>query len=327
MYEMKTPCGKIISIPNDVSEDNKYFTEVSLTDAVQYYIEYGYVVIRSAVNQDLLTKCNKYFDEEIIPYQGYIYRQTGGNPEKNKFNSQNHVMNPILNIQDLPSKNIVQFKEAGLNIITSAIFQKFSQALWGKAPVLVQSMYFHGNSQTWAHQDSYYLDSSNYGQMFAGWVAAEDIHPGAGRFFIYPKSHKHGLMKNTGALSVAGGHAEYKKKIIEWVDNNGLECRAPALKKGDVLIWNANTVHGSLGSNVMNETRRSLTCHFIPDGDSFMQFHSRKIKLKLREANGIKYHSPKPLDSLKRKSILLIETTFPKTFQKMKWAAVKFFTK
>ena len=54
---------------------------------------------------------------------------------------------------------------------------------------LVQSMYFEGNSATWEHQDTYYLDSEKIGSMVAGWIALEDIEADAGRFFVCPKSH------------------------------------------------------------------------------------------------------------------------------------------
>jgi hypothetical protein len=52
----------------------------------------------------------------------------------------------------------------------------YRQATPGK---LVQSMYFEGNPATWAHQDTYYLDSEHTGAMTAAWFAVEDIKPGA----------------------------------------------------------------------------------------------------------------------------------------------------
>ena len=32
-------------------------------------------------------------------------------------------------------------------------------------------MYFEGNSATWEHQDSYYLDDEDTGSMLACWIA------------------------------------------------------------------------------------------------------------------------------------------------------------
>ena len=327
MYEINDPSGKRMFIPETPSEDPPYFHPDSLESAVQYYKDNGYVVIRNVVEHELLDQINNAFDEEILKYDGYFYRQTGGNPEKNKYNKDGQLINPILNIHDLLTKKTKKFRDSGLKILTDDFVKKFSTVLFGEDPIMVQSMYFHGNTETWAHQDSYYLDSENFGSMFAIWVAAEDILPGAGRFFIYPKSHKLGLMKNTGHLSVSNNHNEYKNAIIRWMDDNKLECKAPALNKGDILIWNGNTVHGSLKTTMSGSSRRSLTAHYIKRGDKFIQFHSREIKLNLSKFNDMEIHSPKTLNSLKRKVILAVEITFPKTFQWLKWRAVKFFTK
>jgi ectoine hydroxylase-related dioxygenase (phytanoyl-CoA dioxygenase family) len=45
-----------------------------------------------------------------------------------------------------------------------------------------------GNPETWAHQDTYCLDAEELGRMTAAWIALEDSHPGAGRFYVYPGS-------------------------------------------------------------------------------------------------------------------------------------------
>ena len=327
MYKIEDPAGNLIEIPENFLEDYEYFSNSNIKDAVNYYHENGYVVIRNAVDDSLLDSVNKHFDDEIMPYDGYLYRQTGGNPEKNKFNSNGQIVNPILNIHDLLTKKTNQFRTKGLEALTNPVNISFTNEVFNAPPVLVQSMYFHGNAETWGHQDSYYLDSENFGTMVAGWIALEDIGPGAGRFFIYPKSNRLGLMKNTGSLSVAKNHSGYKKEIIKWMQENELQCRAPALKKGDVLFWNANTVHGSLKTTDPEMSRRSLTCHFIPQGDRFIQFHSREIALNLSKFNGIDIHNPKPLNSLRRRSILYFETRFPKTFQWLKWRAVAFIIK
>ena len=70
--------------------------------------------------------------------------------------------------------------------------------------------------------------------MVGAWIALEDIAPGAGRFFIYPRSHLIDLALNRGSLSIASNHAGYKKMVLDVIREHGLECRAPALQKGDV---------------------------------------------------------------------------------------------
>ena len=52
---------------------------------------------------------------------------------------------------------------------------KLLNSFFGERPKFVQSMNFEGNSATWEHQDSYYLDDEKTGKMIAGWLALEDI--------------------------------------------------------------------------------------------------------------------------------------------------------
>src|SRR5258708_19432794 len=118
-----------------------------------------------------------------------------------------------------------------------------ARTILGEPGKLVQSMYFEGNPVTWAHQDTYYLDAEQIGRMTAAWFAMEDIAPGAGRFFIYPKSHLIDITKNGGDFDVAFHHDRYKKLIIDVIRRHGLECPAPALRQGHVLFLAAKTLH------------------------------------------------------------------------------------
>ena len=119
MYKIEDPAGNLIEIPENFLEDYEYFSNSNIKDAVNYYHENGYVVIRNAVDDSLLDSVNKHFDDEIMPYDGYLYRQTGGNPEKNKFNSNGQIVNPILNIHDLLTKKTNQFRTKGLEALTN----------------------------------------------------------------------------------------------------------------------------------------------------------------------------------------------------------------
>ena len=89
-----------------------------------------------------------------------------------------------------------RLREAAVNdVLGVAKVQTCFEVLLGEKPKVVQSMYFEGNSATWEHQDTYYLDAEKLGDMSAAWVALEDISAKAGRFFICPGSHKIELEK------------------------------------------------------------------------------------------------------------------------------------
>ena len=323
MFIITAPSREEISIPTSIEEDMMYFTLDQIQDAIQYYQDNGYVVIRGLISKEKCDLARQEFNNSVKEYHGYLYRQTGGNPECHNLNNRGYMMNPILNLQDVPLNKLAKFREYCLDVLTDNRVQTFLNALYSEQGKVIQTMYFEGNSETWAHQDTYYLDSEYIGNMVAGWYALEDIQPGAGRFFVYPKSHLIDIQKNAGDLDVAFNHSKYKVLIIEILKKFNLECRVPALTKGDVLFWNSKTVHGSLETRQPEYSRSSLTAHYIPESHRHLQFQSRILPMDLRPYNGMNVSHPKTLQSFKNRSILFIETRFPKTFQTLKWMAVK----
>jgi phytanoyl-CoA hydroxylase len=237
------------------------------------------------------------------------------------------MINPILNVQSLDIKLFPNFQKAGLAVLTHDNIRTVLGAIFGEEGKLVQSMYFEGNPATWAHQDTYYLDAEQIGRMVGIWFAMEDIAPGAGRFFVYPKSHQLDIAKNGGDIDVSFNHHRYKKFVLDLIRDHGLECRAPALRRGDVLLWSSKTMHGSLNTMQPHFSRSSFTGHYIPDSSRFLQFQSRIRGLNLRYANGMRVHSPKDLNRLSRRTVFWVETTFPKIFQTVKKITIKTVTR
>jgi phytanoyl-CoA hydroxylase len=262
-----------------------------------------------------------------MPSDRFIYRQTTANPERHVFTPHGHMLNPILNVQSLGGRHFPSFRQAGLTIMTHRAVQHVLRALFGEPGKLVQSMFFHGNSATWAHQDTYYLDAEEIGRMTGAWFAVEDIAPGAGRFFVYPRSHLIDMARNGGDIDIAFHHDRYKTMIVDAIDALGLECRAPALQQGDVLFWSSKTVHGSLETRQPDRSRSSFTAHYIPDSSRFLQFQSRIRGLHLEHVGGMRVHKPKDLDRPTRRSVFWIETTFPKSFALTKKLAIKALTR
>ena len=86
-------------------------------------------------------------------------------------------------------------------------------------------MYFEGNSATWEHQDSYYLDSQKIGEMTAAWIALEDIAAKSGRFFICPKSHKLCAIEHGANNNIAENHEIYISSVVKKIRDLELEIR------------------------------------------------------------------------------------------------------
>lgn len=326
-YTVKCPLGNDLEVPMDIDTNDKYPSLDDPKAVKDYFDEAGYTVFRGLIPAALCDAALQNFEEEVRPFKGHIYRQASANPEKHKWTSHNHMINSILNVQSVNSKNFPNFRKNGIAALTHDKVQEAMTILMGEKPKLVQSMFFEGNPSTWAHQDCYYLDSEKQGSMIGVWMALEDIHPGAGRFYVYPTSHKIDIRKNGGDFDIAFNHDRYKQLVKDLIIKFDLECVAPALKKGDVLMWHAATIHGSLKTTDLEHSRSSYTGHYIPGSTRFLQYQSRIKPLSLREVNGMNVNFPKDLDSAKNRAIMTVETTFPKQFQWLKKRAIKAVTK
>ena len=57
-----------------------------------------------------------------------------------------------------------------------------------------------------------------------------------------------------------------QSSLIIMLSEKGLIRVAPPLKKGDVLFWHPNTIHGAFSQVDSNKSRKSITCHYHPVG-------------------------------------------------------------
>jgi phytanoyl-CoA hydroxylase len=327
LYEIADFSGRKIEVPVTEEDDYPYFAPDQAADIRKYYDENGYVVVRGLLPQSLCDRATTSFEAEVKPFDGFIYRQASGNPERHVFTSEGYMLNSILNVQSLDRRHFAGFRRAGLDLLTHVNMQRAVSTILGEPGKLVQSMYFDGNPVTWPHQDTYYLDAEEIGRMTAAWVAAEDIAPGAGRFFVYSKSHLIDMAKNGGDFDIAFHHERYKELVKQVIREQGVVCRAPALSKGDVLFWAAKTIHGSLCTTEPKRSRRSFTAHFIPERSRFLQFQTRVRPLKTTLVNGMRVHHPKDLSKSGNRAVLFVETRFPRAFQMAKRAAIKLVTR
>ena len=326
MIQLFTRNGLKANVPENNGEDisNKFNVNLEINKALDYYNKNGYVIFSKCVSKENCEDIRKLWESNIKNYKGKIYRQTTAKAEVNKFNENNWIMNPVLNLQSLNPNLFGDFKK----IIEEKVFSSTSicdalKTILGEKPKIVQSMYFEGNSATWEHQDTYYLDSEKIGEMTAGWLALEEIKADAGRFFICPSSHKIDLEKQSMKNNYASNHDLYIKEVVNIIKLKEMEVRAPYLDAGDVLFWNSKTVHGSLDSQSKLNSRSSITFHAIPKSRKLLQFQSRLRDVSADDLNNSLIHRPKDQSKLINKLIFQIESIFPSFFYWIKNQAIK----
>jgi phytanoyl-CoA hydroxylase len=325
MLELTTPRGLPVRVPEALTEDpSPRFTAHEAEKIRAYYEENGYVIVKSVFAPEVCDTQRKLWEQEVKPFRGYIYRQATAKAERHVFNQNGWVMNPILNLQSIDPRQFHRFRTyATESVLTAPALRDLFKILLKDTPKIVQSMYFEGNSATWEHQDSYYLDSEKVGEMAAAWIAVERITARAGRFFVCPQSHKIRLDDHSLENNVAEHHEVYISSVVDKIKRLNLEIRAPALEKGDVLFWNALTIHGSLDSQDPQHSRSSITCHAIPGSRMFLALQARLLDIPTDDVNGTRVFRPKDLGTLRNRLIFQAETRFPSLFYWAKRSAVK----
>ena len=326
MIQLSTPNGLRVEVPETKTEDttHRFSINENMESAVSYYKNNGYVIFSGCVSKESCDKLRNLWEKTIKTYKGKIYRQTTAKAEKNLFNENGWIMNPILNLQSLNPNLFSDLRQAAENdVFSNHSICKGLKSILGEKPKIVQSMYFEGNSATWEHQDSYYLDSEKIGAMVAGWLALEEIKADAGRFFICPKTHEINLGRQNIQNNIADSHDKYIEKVVSIIKSKNMPVKAPYMAAGDVLFWNSWTIHGSLDSQSKTFSRSSITMHAIPETHKFLQFHSRTIDVPTDDLGSSIIYRPKDQSKLKNKLILKIESYFPNIFYWFKNRAIK----
>jgi hypothetical protein len=145
--------------------------------------------------------------------------------------------------------------------------------LLGKPVIPFQSMNFTMGSEQRAHSDSIHMTSEPQGYLIATWIALEDCTPENGPLFYFPGSHRlpfitteHYPSGNTFFTIGEESNKRYEDKIAEIIRSENLEKKVFLARRGDVLIWHANLLHGGSAITRPGATRKSMVCHYFAEG-------------------------------------------------------------
>jgi phytanoyl-CoA hydroxylase len=261
-------------------------------DYRSYYEENGYVVLPGLIPARLVDQLMALYRRDILESKTKFYRQNSDVYDLNRCTSHGHVIQSFLDIHNY--KRFPEFRQAALDLYFSPeLLQGLSEVTGHPKHNLMQSMMFDANAATPPHQDWWYLDTVPSGQLLGAWIALEDIHEDAGRFYVMPgtqnvKMHEDNLP-----------HSEWLVRMRRFVDRHPEKMQAPALKKGDVLFWNSRTIHGALDTRDLRHSRKSLTAHFMPSTMTFGNLFTSKPWVQYERYGEHQYFANQPEHSLK----------------------------
>lgn len=143
----------------------------------------------------------------------------------------------------------------------------------GKKVVPFQTINFLTGSEQRAHSDSIHMTTYPLGYLVAVWIALEDIDDDCGPLHYYPGSHKLAYVLNSDyerggnklTVGAENNYLNYEEKIDEIIKERKLEKKIFRAKKGDILVWHANLVHGGDPIKREGSTRKSMVIHYFAE--------------------------------------------------------------
>ncbi len=206
-------------------------------------------------------------------------------------------------VEELLSKGSVKFDKVNkimfaihkskllLSIGQNPELNKILEFLMGKDITLFSSINFMQGSGQRAHSDEFHMTTYPHANIIAAWIALEDVDEDNGTLFYYPGSHKLPYIMNkdfgnegTKYLLGPKDYDAYEDKIAEVIEEQNIKYETFHAKKGDVLIWHANLLHGGLPVKKPNSTRRSMVFHYYAnDAICYHEIKQRPTLFKYRK--------------------------------------------
>jgi phytanoyl-CoA hydroxylase len=248
---------------HDILGEKRMKGEVSDEDAkvLAKYIDDGYVIFPKATDESIIDEYLDLFEAawDVPPYT--IYMQW--NREVISIDRAHY--DDVAKVSDVHS----YFSKAGELIFPPPVLRFLTQ-IYERPPVVFQSMTMRKGSQENLHIDTGPLTLTEPMAMAASWVALEDVQPRSGEFQFVPGSHRLPELLHYGTdKGHDGDYREYHKILqttMQMCEERGLKTEIFKAKKGDVLIWHADLMHGGVEIEDRSRTRKSLVAHFMPLG-------------------------------------------------------------
>ncbi|MCD6067506.1 MAG: Phytanoyl-CoA dioxygenase [Bacteroidetes bacterium] len=230
-------------LENKLNAEN--FTETE-KKAVREWRDKGYIIFDRFFTGELADQVNKEIERLLADKESNI-------------NDFNKIM--FANKQSELIKNITL--DPKLHSILSFIL--------GREVIPFQTINFITGSEQRTHSDSIHMTTYPLGYLIAIWVALEDIGPEQGPLSYYPGSHRLDYVlskdyeKGSSALKIGDDkhYSAYENKIAEVAKASGIQKQVFSAKKGDILIWHANLLHGGEPISTPGTTRKSMVIHYF----------------------------------------------------------------
>jgi hypothetical protein len=144
--------------------------------------------------------------------------------------------------------------------------------VYGRRPFPFQTLNFAVGSEQPFHSDALHFHSEPQGFLCGLWIPLADVEPDSGPVLYFPGSHRFPYL-SAGALGFTPEQvaAEPHPQVLfepAWqqaVDRHGMKPSAHLPRRGEVLLWHSNLLHGGAPVQRRSARRWSQVVHYFFD--------------------------------------------------------------
>ena len=256
----------------------RYYSSISSKDFEHLEKQYYTADLKKLKEDQLLQKFNSKTQNSILNFNNNGYAVIKEYFDPAIIDSINEEIDTLLKKEVLKfeyNHRKIMFAIHHSKLIKTFAYDKdlsklYDYLIGGKADLFQSINFVHSGSEQHTHSDSLHMTTYPLGGLLGVWIALEDITEENGPVHYYPGSHKlpYFLNKdfdNEGTSWSLGtkAYSDYEKMISTKVTEAKIEKQLFTAKKGDILIWHANLLHGGEAHLNKSLTRKSMVLHFF----------------------------------------------------------------
>lgn len=233
-------------------------------DHFAHWIEKGYVRLSGAVPAAAVDKLVRDIDAMWKHGHPEVRAEVFGDGQPRTF----EPLGPAVRERRHKVLDLHGYLESARAVVFAPQVLRFATELFERPPLAFQSLYFTYGTEQEMHQDTAYVILRSPLEFCGCWIALEDVRAGSGELMYYAGSHRLPeylwFGRGRGKPYDYADDADFLRWLREESERRGLPRERLLARKGDVLFWHADLVHG--GSKVTRPgiTRRSLVVHWCP---------------------------------------------------------------
>ena len=262
-------------------------------EQLRFWTKNGYVILNQAVPESIIDGARQALEQAHAGEFPNLLFECGAVTKDRRFIKWQAEIN------DHPSKALdIHFHSAAIrDAIFADAVTDFLGLVFESRALASQTLGFWRGSAQDGHQDTAYVAYTMPRNFAASWIALEDVTLGAGELFYREGSHKlddflyggfsktiHDCRRMNGGVFPHGEAGVFLKSLATRTSRKKMQKKTFAAKKGDVLIWHADLVHG--GNPVSSTvTRKSVVTHYCPTYLAPLYFEEKKNTRLFRHGN------------------------------------------